>query len=92
MNMYLQRRLNFLQLFDKQQQMPKTEEEVLIWAEYVMADMSPENLCMDGEANKAQVRAKKSALKKEWKELEAILGRKITEDEVFQFNFKRRAK
>jgi hypothetical protein len=45
--------------------------------------LSPENLTCDGELSKAAVKRRYSALMKEWKALEKIAGRRVTEDEVW---------
>lgn len=45
--------------------------------------LSPENLCCDGELPPAQVRIKERRLLKEWAALEKLVGRKVTENEVW---------
>ena len=45
--------------------------------------LSPENIWMDGEATKAQAAQRTSILLKQWETLEAILGRKVSEDEIW---------
>ena len=46
--------------------------------------LSPENIWMDGEATKAQARKRTSDLLKQWKALELIVGRRVSEDEVWE--------
>jgi hypothetical protein len=45
--------------------------------------LSPENLTMDGELSRSQVQKRTSALHAQWKALEKAIGRKVTEDEVW---------
>ena len=45
--------------------------------------LSPENLTCDGELSREAVKKKHTNLMKEWKALEAELGRKVSEDEVY---------
>lgn len=52
-------------------------------------DLSPENLCCDGELCQAEVGRKYNFLMKEWKLLEKKAGRKVTEDEVWGWVLKK---
>lgn len=45
--------------------------------------LSPENLHCDGEVSRAVARRKASALRAQWKRLEAEVGRTVTESEVW---------
>ena len=47
--------------------------------------LSPENLSCDGELPRAQVQAKYRRLLKEWAALEKLVGRKVTENEVWSW-------
>ena len=47
--------------------------------------LSPENLSCDGELSRSQVQAKYRRLDKEWKKIEAEVGRKVSEDEAWNF-------
>lgn len=49
----------------------------------LLGDLSPENLSCDGELSRAQINRKLLLIKKEWKELEKELGKKMTEDDVY---------
>jgi len=49
-------------------------------------DLSPENLCCDGELPAAQVAIKARHLNACWSELEAIFGRKVTEEETWNWS------
>lgn len=46
--------------------------------------LSPENLCCDGELPPAQVRIKHARLMREWASLENQVGRKVTEEEIWR--------
>jgi hypothetical protein len=48
-------------------------------------ELSPENLHCDGELPLHLVRQKKRKLDAEWVKLEQQVGRKVTEDEVFNW-------
>ena len=43
----------------------------------------PENLTMDGEASKTEVKQRLTFLKKQWSDLEYLVGRQVTEDEIW---------
>ena len=46
--------------------------------------LSPENLTSDGEATMTQVSQRRKTLMGQWRQLEKTVGRKVTEDEVYQ--------
>lgn len=46
-------------------------------------DLSPENLSCDGELPHSQVVKKLARLRREWSALERQVGRKVSEEEVF---------
>ena len=46
--------------------------------------MSPENLTSDGEATMTQVSQRRKTLMSQWRQLEKTVGRKVTEDEIYQ--------
>jgi hypothetical protein len=48
--------------------------------------LSPKNLSCDGELTPEQVDSRYRILMDEWAKLEAIVGRKVSESEVYQFN------
>ena len=52
--------------------------------------LSPENLCCDGEASEAQINRTIREIKKQWKELESKIGRKVTQDEIWQSYFSKK--
>ena len=45
--------------------------------------LSPENLHRDGEASKTEVKQRSTFLKKQWSDLEYLVGRKVSEDEIW---------
>tara|TARA_R100000306_G_C4268440_1_gene88884 strand:- start:107 stop:370 length:264 start_codon:yes stop_codon:yes gene_type:complete len=45
--------------------------------------LEPENLTMDGEASKTEVKQRSTFLKKQWSDLEYLVGRQVTEDEIW---------
>lgn len=47
--------------------------------------LSPENLTCDGELKSSAVRTKLRALKEEWDRTEQALGRRVTEDQVWDW-------
>jgi hypothetical protein len=49
--------------------------------------LSPENLTCDGEISRTEVRKRYAQIMREWKALEKTIGRRVTEDEVW--NWKR---
>ena len=44
--------------------------------------LSPENLCCDGECSKAETNRRFTQIRKEWKQLEVLAGRRVSEDEA----------
>jgi hypothetical protein len=46
-------------------------------------DLSPENLSCDGELPFREVQKRFNALRRKWKMLEDIVGRKVTEEEIW---------
>jgi hypothetical protein len=81
-------RLQFNRIFNKEAKMPETEAECMAWLDKISCDLSPENLHCDGEISRTQAMKKLRALNAEWKEVEKILGRKVSEDEVWAYQRK----
>jgi hypothetical protein len=50
--------------------------------------LSPENLFADGERSRSAAARIRTQLMREWKTLEALVGRKVTEDEVLEESIK----
>ena len=63
--------------------LPETEAEIMQWFSRLCGELSPENLCCDGELSGAPLAQKKRELDAAWRYLEGKLGRKMTEDEVY---------
>ncbi|MEN6379726.1 MAG: hypothetical protein ABFD15_09130 [Methanofastidiosum sp.] len=45
--------------------------------------LSPENLCCDGELSREETNRRYRELMRQWKALEKEVGKKVTENEVF---------
>lgn len=45
--------------------------------------LSPENLHCDGEVSLAEAKRRRAQIMREWRALEANVGRKVTEDETY---------
>lgn len=80
---YMNRRVDWLKIFDKKAGFPKTEKQLLSHLERIACDLSPENLHCDGEISVTAARLKARELNKEWKEVENLLGRKVSESEIY---------
>jgi len=72
----LSRMLELKKIFDKDARMPVTASECQPWFESIECQMSPENLHCDGEISRTQAMRKLASLKRAWKELEKIQGKK----------------
>jgi hypothetical protein len=79
---YIDQRLRFDRIFNKDAKRPETEEELLKWLERLVGELSPENLCCDGELSHAQVAAKLRDIKAEWRQVEGLLGYRISEEKI----------
>lgn len=60
--------------------------EAQIWQELdkLTCWLSPENLTCDGELTMTEVKARRHSIMVRWSQLEKMLGRKVTEDEVYR--------
>ena len=70
----IQEKSRFLSLFDKQFNERPIKEQVLEILDQIESDLSPENLCCDGELPATQVSAKWAKLTREQKTLKEFLG------------------
>jgi len=61
----------------------KKEAKIMAEFENLASRLSPENLHCDGEISNAEAQRRYRQIMKEWAELEKQLGRKMTEDEVW---------
>ena len=52
--------------------------------EFLVGELSPENLHEDGEISNRQAYQKEKKLMKQWRLVEKELGRKVTEDEIWK--------
>ena len=44
--------------------------------------LSPENLHCDGEISRTQAKKRAAQIRREWRELEKVVGRRVTHEEV----------
>lgn len=66
--------------------LPETEAEIMACFERLCCDLSPENLCCDGELSTSEVHRKMDQINEAWDYLEEKLGRgKIVESDVFRY-------
>ncbi len=79
---HMEKRLAFRRVLDKSTTFPLTENELLDHLDRVSCDLSPENLHCDGEISRSAAMAKAGSLRAEWREVENLLGRKVSEEEV----------
>ena len=54
--------------------------------------LEPENLWRDGEASKTEVKQRSTFLKKQWRDLEYLVGRQVTEDEIWDKEYAKHRK
>ena len=48
--------------------------------------LEPENLYMDGEASPSEAKRREQTIRREWRNLESLVGRPVSEDEVWERN------
>lgn len=53
----------------------------------IACQLSPENLCCDGELSENETNKRYRKLMYQWHQLEKEVGRKVTEDEVYKENW-----
>jgi hypothetical protein len=78
---YLEQKIAFAKLFNKEEKLPETEAEILRMLDSLGCDLSPENLHCDGEISAAQARRKYKDIMEAWRYLENKLGRKVSTDQ-----------
>ena len=79
---WIDERVAYRKIFDKSAKRPVTEDECLDHLDAICCDLSPENLHCDGEISRSAAAAKYRNLMSEWREVEKIIGRKVSQDEV----------
>lgn len=67
----------------------RSEMEIKKEFSSLACDLSPENLHCDGEISVTEARRKERKLLKRWRECEKELGRKVGEDEVWNWDIPR---
>jgi hypothetical protein len=87
---WMKKRLEWNRIWDKDAKMPKTEDDHMNWFSRLCNELSPENLHCDGEISRTAAMKKYRNLMAEWKEIEKSLGRKVTEDEVYNWESRNR--
>jgi hypothetical protein len=87
---YMEQRLAFNRIFNKDAKMPETHDELMNALSTLCCELSPENLCCDGELSRSQVNAKLRKIRGEWKEIEKKIGWKVSEDEAERYWLKNR--
>jgi len=50
----------------------------------LVSRLSPENLHCDGEVSRTEAKRRERVIRREWRTLEAMVGRRVTEDEVWR--------
>jgi len=55
-------------------------------------ELSPENLYCDGEISSAQAQRKYQDIMKRWHKLESEVGRTVSEQEIWDWNWNRKVK
>ncbi len=79
---HMEKRFNFDKIFNKDAKIPETEEELMKALDQLCGELEPENISCDGECSMTQIRARQSAIRGEWKEIERKLGKKVSHDEA----------
>ena len=79
---YMEKRFNFDKIFNQDAKIPETEEELMCALDQLCGELEPENISCDGECSMTQIRARQSAIRGEWKEIERKLGKKVSHDEA----------
>jgi len=64
-------------------------EELMNKFDGLACRLSPENLCCDCEISRAEVNQRHTQIKREWKVLEKKAGRKVSENEVLNWQIKK---
>ena len=64
---------------------PELTNEVKVQFRRLACNLSPENLCCDGEISQAQAKVKERKLLAEWKKLEQAVGRQVGQEEAWSF-------
>jgi len=54
-------------------------------------ELSPENLCCDGEIPQSEVRRRLAGIQRRWAKLEKELGAKVSEADVYNYFYEKRA-
>ncbi len=85
----LEKRFNRSKIFNKNAKMPETKEECIDYFMQLLAELSPENLCCDGELSRSEVIKKEKEIVKTWRELEYIYGEEMSMEKAEEIQMKR---
>lgn len=58
----------------------------------LVCGLEPENLQRDGEASKAEATKQETFLLKQWRDLEYLVGRKVSKDEIWDKEYAKHRK
>jgi len=50
----------------------------------LLMKLEPENIWMDGEASRVEAGKRETALLNQWRDLEYLIGRQVSQDEIWQ--------
>jgi hypothetical protein len=81
---YIEEKVRFNQLFNPKSKTPETEKEIFEMFLSLTSELSPENLHCDGEISPKQAAKKRNEILAGWAYLESLLGRKVSDHEVYQ--------
>jgi len=65
--------------------MARSEAEIMRDFDGLECELSPENLCCDGEASQGYINQKMRDINKRWKALEKELGRLVSEGDAYNY-------
>ena len=79
----LQERLDAIQVFRPDAKLPETEAEIYSWFYNLLNELSPENLCCDGELSTTAVNKKQKKINREWRQLETLIGHRVNDEMIY---------
>jgi hypothetical protein len=79
----LQHSIDYRKIFNPTAHLPSTEAEIFEEFSRLTNELSPENISCDGECSRSQIAARRASINAQWRALETILGRKVTENDVY---------
>jgi len=79
---HLENRLARSRMFNPDARLPETENELLDTLDGLCMELSPENISCDGELSRTAIRRRYQEIRATWREVENLLGRKVSEQEI----------